>query len=116
MRVTAILVTIAIAVVASILGYQAGLAQGLAATGTAAAPIAHGPWAFGFGLFGLLIPLLFLFLFFGLARAAFWGGHWGGGPGHHAWDRTPPMFEEWHRRAHGERGSGTPPTSGQASV
>lgn len=114
MRVTAILVTVAIAVAVAALGYQAGLAQGLAASG-AVAPIAYAPWGFGFGVFGLLIPILFLFLFFGLARAAFWGGRWGGGHGHRAWDRTPPMFEEWHRRAHGETGATTPPTTGERS-
>jgi hypothetical protein len=61
-----------------------------------------GPFIGGF--IQCLIPLFFLFLFFGLLRMLFWRGRWGhgwGGPGH--WPGgLPPHFEEWHRRAHGE--------------
>jgi len=53
---------------------------------------------FGFGLFFCLPFLLLWFLFplFGWRR---WGWarqreHWGKG--------APPMFEEWHKRAHGQ--------------
>ena len=114
--------------------YQAGFAQGLAADGTvAAAPYPYYGWhpgGFGFGIFGFLGLLLFLFLLFGLARAAFGGGpRWGGpgygrgwgGPGEagrpHPWeDRARGAFDEWHRRAHeGESDDGgtgrTPPTT-----
>ncbi len=81
----------------------------------------RGHWGFGggFGFLGCLFPLLGLFLLFGLLRLAFghrhWGwrggyGRWGGGPGGmgggNAEHPAPPMFEEWHRRAHGEA---TPP-------
>ena len=64
------------------------------------------PWGVGFGCFG---PLLALFLFFIALRAfrfAFWGPRWGWGHHHHGpWGRqwengVPPMFEEWHQRAH----------------
>jgi hypothetical protein len=69
----------------------------------------HRPWGFGFGFFGFL---LLLFLFFAALRAfrfLFWGPRWGWGHhhgGHGPWGRTwengaPPMFEEWHKRAHG---------------
>ena len=82
----------------------------------------------GFGIFGLLFGLFFLFLVFGLIRAAFWGGRrgWGpggwGGPGHHGgpgqnpWiDRFGTSFDEWHRQAH-DRGSSTePPASNTTS-
>jgi hypothetical protein len=74
-------------------------------------PFGFGGPFFGFGFLGCLIPLFFLFLVFGLFRMAFmpwrrfgmhgrgpWGGH-----GRHDWENnTPPMFDQWHRRAHGE--------------
>lgn len=62
---------------------------------------------FGFGCFGILITLFL----FGLAMKAFrmmmWGPRWGHmhhGPWRHGWGErgVPPMFEEWHKRAHGE--------------
>ncbi len=66
----------------------------------------HRPhFGFGFGFFGFLITL-FLFLFALRAfRFLFWGSRWGHHKGH--WGRhweggAPPMFEEWHKRAHGE--------------
>ncbi len=81
--------------------YQAGVADGAAsaaAGGQAVHYVGHwGPWfGFGWGFFGLLFPLLFVFILFGLIRAAFWGGRpyrrWRYGP--------PPDVEEWHRRMH----------------
>jgi len=72
----------------------------------------HRPFGFGFGCFGLLLPLLFLFLLFGLLRALLWPrpwgwrhgwhGPWGRGPWNHKPGDSPPFFEEWHKRAHGE--------------
>ncbi len=99
--------------------YQAGLARGLADSGQVAPPgqgepgprpypyydpyYGHGPWGFGFGFFGFLFPLLFFFLIFALLRGLFWRG--GGGGPHGYWGRgVPPMFEEWHRRAHESKG------------
>lgn len=85
--------------------YEVGLSVGAAATGaTGTAAIAAHPyaWHVGFGFFpffGLLFPILFIFLILGLARAVFGGGHrmgYGGGP---------RMLEQWHKEAH-ERGSG----------
>ena len=72
----------------------------------------HHRGPFGFGVFGILFTILLVFLLFGLIRAAFGWGRWGGPPGR--WDPGggpggPPehwrqerdrMFEEWHRRAH----------------
>lgn len=108
-----VLVLILVAAGASIgfWAYNAGVAQGMVESGKVAAPAQgfapypfyYGPFfhPFGFGLFGLLIPLFFLFLFFGLLRALFWRGRWGGHGPHGRWaDGTPPMFDEWHRRAH----------------
>jgi hypothetical protein len=73
----------------------------------------HRPYGWGFG-FGCLVPLLVLFLFFIALRSfrwLFWGPRWGWGHphgGHGPWGRhwengVPPMFEEWHKRAHGEQ-------------
>lgn len=58
----------------------------------------HPGWGYGFfPLFGLLFPILFIFLIFGLVRAAFGGPRWGnGGP----WMDRQTMAEEWHRRMH----------------
>jgi hypothetical protein len=71
---------------------------------------------FGFGCFGLLVPLFLFFLAFAAMRHLFWG--WGPGFGwrHHMhmhqrgpwgekgpWgEGVPPFFAEWHRQAHGE--------------
>lgn len=103
------------------LAYNAGVAQGIAQSGQTVAPPGGGPggapypygpyygpyWhhPFGFGFFGFLFPLLFIFLFFGLLRGLFWHS-WGGGYRH--WGRgVPPEFEEWHRRAHEGKQTGT---------
>jgi len=94
--------------------YHLGLVQGMAQEGTLVAPPAGAPpYAYygpplhhgaHFGFFGLLFPLLFLFLAFGLVRSVVWRGHWG----HHGYGEhgLPPMFEEWHRRAHGPDSGG----------
>lgn len=61
---------------------------------------------FGFGCFGILLPLFLLFLAFAALRHMLWGPSWGGWGHHHLhnhgpWsDGVPPMFAEWHRRAH----------------
>jgi hypothetical protein len=67
---------------------------------------------FGFFPFGILGALFFLFLFFGFMRLLFFGRmhHYGHHHGHGPWGRhwengVPPMFNEWHKRAHGEAGS-----------
>jgi len=99
--------------------YNSGVAQGLAQSGKLPVPGPgagpypaypypvypygypfHGP--FGFGFFGLLGPILFIFLLFALLRGAFWRGYaWGG----HGGKGVPPRFEEWHRKAHESKGS-----------
>jgi hypothetical protein len=104
------------------LGYNLGVANGLAQAGgvAAAAPVvAPHFFFFGaplfFGLFGFLFFALFLrLLFFGfLARFAFGSfgrgprGRWGGRGGWRDFDEQDPRFrfEEWHRRAHQSRAS-----------
>ena len=99
---------IAVAAVIGIGAYHAGMAQGIAESRAVNAPAAGSPyvyvwprpWAFGFFPF---FPILFLLLFFGIARGLFWRGPWRGGCGYYGYDRVPPQFDEWHRRAHGER-------------
>src|SRR5262245_2067695 len=87
-----------------IAAYNAGVAHGIAESGRmiAAPPVGTPvfiwprPWGFGFFPF---FPLLFLFLFFSVVRGLLWRGPW-----HRRWayryEGVPPMFEEWHRRAH----------------
>jgi hypothetical protein len=89
------------------------------------APYFYRPFGFGFGFLGCLFPLLGFFLIFSLIRVIFWRGGWGGrrGWGGHGWgpgygsggpegqgqnfgpggQGVPPMFSEWHKRAHGEQ-------------
>lgn len=117
-----VLVLLAGAAGVGVIAYNYGVAQGLMQSGQIVAPEGgavpyaypyYGPFFFhrpffGFGLLGCLFPLLFFFVVFGLLRALFWRGPWGwgrrGGWGHHGpWGKgVPPMFEEWHKRAHGE--------------
>ena len=129
MGVLLALVLIAGAVSLGAYVYNIGIAQGLAQSGKLGDlppgaelrpyPYYGGPFwyhrPFGFGFFGCLGPLLFILLFFVLFRAVWWGGRWGHGPGWrhvHGDTGAPPMFEEWHRRAHGLGGEQTPPSSG----
>ena len=115
--------------------YQAGLSTAVTTAGdgaTVVAPVvvpAYGygygyGWHAGFGFFGFLATLFFLFIVFALVRAIFWRGGpgrrggWGpggyggygygkgpdgSGHGHGPWEsRANEAFDEWHRRAHGE--------------
>jgi len=107
---------LAVAVIALIVGvfaYQLGLSQGLATTIPAgAAPVAYygyPHWGFGFGFLGLLFPLFFLFLIFGLLRAAMWGGR--GGYGGRGWGNGRQRIEDLHDELHGKKPSGDQPSS-----
>jgi hypothetical protein len=119
--------------------YQAGLGTAITTAtgsgGVVVTPIVvpgygYGPNPFGvgFGFFGFLATLFFLFIVFGLARAVFsragagrqggWGGPgWHGGPGPGVWGgpggtgsdgggrapwetRARATFDEWHGQAH----------------
>ncbi len=112
--------------------YQAGVSTAVTtASGSAAAvPVvvpAYGygygwGWHAGFGFFGFLAGLFFLFIVFALIRAIFWRGGpgrrggWGsGGWGYDGYSKGPgwetrgsQSFDEWHRRAHGETPPGDP--------
>ena len=119
--------------------YQAGLAQGVIDAGRlpagAVVPVAgygYGYGFHGFGFLGLLFPILFLFLIFGLVRAAFgrgrhygpgwggrgyWGKGYGPGMGPDAWrEERERQISDLHRRLHDEEASpGTTSSSGPGS-
>ena len=126
LRIVSALVLIAAIAGIAFFAFQAGVAKGSPVTieapsgQTAPAPYPyygygygmpfHRPWGFGFGFFGFLIPLFLFFLVLRAFRFLFWGARWGHhmGGGHGPWGRrweggAPPMFEEWHKRAHGEQ-------------
>jgi len=108
--------TLVILVIVGVIGYQIGVSQNITAqlpAGTGVAPYYYGPWGWGmgFGFLGLLFPLFFFFLIFGLLRAAIWGGRgWGGGYGHMS---RRERLEDIHRELHGEKpqSGGTSSTS-----
>ena len=120
LRIVAALVLIAAIAGIAYFAFQAGVAQGSPITiqspsgETAPFPYPyygygpfHRPFGFGFGFLGCLIPLFLFFLLFGAFRFLFWGPRWGWGHHHGPWARrwengVPPMFEEWHKKAHGE--------------
>ena len=109
-------------------GYQIGIGQNIAAQVPAAgAPVPYYGYpygfGFGFGFLGFLFPLFFLFLIFGLLRAAMWGGRGWGRNGHHGYgsgpgrwsggpwgDEARSRIEELHKELHGEK-----PASGGSS-
>lgn len=128
-RVFALLVIAGLLVSGGFMAYQAGVAQGIsqapalasaiekAAENGQVAPIppmyGYGhPYGYGFprhfGFFpigGICLSIFFLFLAFAFLKMAFfrrwrhhhghWGRHWEG--------EAPSMFDEWHKRAHGEK-------------
>lgn len=126
LRILSGLVLVAAIAGIAFFAFQAGVAQGSPVTiqapsGEAAQMPYYGmPFGyrgfhpmpfFGFGCFGILIPLFLLFLAMRAFRFAFWGPRWGHHMhgGHGPWGRgrwgegnVPPMFDEWHKRAHGE--------------
>ncbi len=102
--------------------YQAGIAQGSPVTIQAPAGESvpapypyygwggpyHRPFGFGFGFFGFLLMLFLFFVALRAFRFLLWGPRWGwahhSGPWGRHWENgVPPMFEEWHKRAHNER-------------
>jgi hypothetical protein len=123
LRIVSALVLIAAIAGIAFFAFQAGVAQGSPVTiqapegQTAPMPypypyygwgMPYRHWGFGFGFFGFLIPLFLFFLVLRAFRFLFWGsrfgwGHHHRGPWGRGWENgLPPMFEEWHKRAHGE--------------
>ena len=126
LRIVAALVLIAAIAAIGFFAFQAGIAQGspitIEAPSGESAPLPqpyygygygmpfHRPWGFGFGCFGPLLALFLLFLAFKAFRVMLWGPRWGWGqrgsygPWGRRWENgVPPMFDEWHKRAHGEQ-------------
>jgi len=123
MKIVSALVLVAAIAGIAFFAYQAGVVHGSpvtiqAPTGeTSPAPYPydgmpfgygmHGAFFpfFGFGCFGLLIPLFLFFLAMRAFRFMAWGPRWGRHMhGHwHGEDGVPPMFSEWHKRSHGEQ-------------
>lgn len=121
-RIIAALVLIAAIVGLGAFAYRAGMSQGMAIDPQqfesgrfpTAPYMAYGYRGFHPG--GFLVPFFLMLLVFGAIRSLLWGGprrwrHMHGYPGMYRGagfancERgLPPMFEEWHRRAH-EQGS-----------
>ena len=123
-RILAGLVLLAAIAGIAFFAYNAGVTQGT--TVNVQAPAAQSqvvpvygygmPFApfhpfFGFGCFGILIPLFLLCLAFAAMRHLIWGPRMMGDRHmrfarhmHDAWgeDGVPPMFAELHRRAHAQ--------------
>lgn len=102
------LVVLAMLAVIGVYTYNLGLAHGLAESGRIAAvqgqggPVVVWPHPWGFGFFPIF-PLLILIFWFVVLRGLLWGrrGYYRGyGP-----CGMPPMFDEWHRRAHEQQGA-----------
>jgi hypothetical protein len=117
-RFIAFLVLVGLLAVVGVNIYNAGVSAGIASdVGHAiasGAPIPAGyysgaylgqPWGAGFGFGGFLIGLFFLFLFFGLIRAAFGWNRWGGYRGRYERGRHGGWHEymgAWHDEQHGK--------------
>jgi hypothetical protein len=119
LRIVAGLVLLAAIAAITFFAFQAGVANGSPVTIEAPsgqsvpAPYpyygfgygmrAYHPFGFGFGCFGPLLALFLLFVVLKSFRFLFWGPRWGWGH-RHGWGEhgAPPMFEEWHKRMHGE--------------
>jgi hypothetical protein len=120
-RIIAALVLIAAIAGVAFFAFNAGVATHVQvpATGNGQMPYpyyGYGFWHpfpfFGFGCFAPLIGLFLLFIALRAFSFLFWGprwGHWGQmhRAGRRGWGEeggVPPMFQEWHNRAHGQPG------------
>jgi hypothetical protein len=127
-RIVAALVLIAAVAGVAFFAFNAGMATHvqLPAAGSGQGPYPYyGFWHpfpfFGFGCFGPLIILLLLFLALRAFSFVLWGPRWGHWRHMHrgwrrGWDEeggVPPMFKEWHDRAHGQTEPGGPENNNQ---
>ena len=123
LRIISALVLIATIAGIGFFAYQAGFAHGSPVTIEAPSgdanvmpapyygygygmPFHRGHFGFGFGCFGPLLAFFLVVLALKSFRMLFWGPRWGWGHHRHGpWGRrweggVPPMFNEWHKRAH----------------
>lgn len=116
-----VILALLIALIAGGIGFAIGTTTTLPADAAGAVttvPVAWGWAGWGFPFFpliGFLFVVMLIVLVVGGARRAAWrGGYgphaWGPGPG----DPRRQMFDDWHRRAHGEPGQPTPQPSAPA--
>jgi hypothetical protein len=129
-RLIGLLLVIGLIVGGGAMAYRAGVSQGISqapAVATAISKAAESgqvapvpPMMYGYGMrgyghhfgffpFGAICgSIFFLFLFFGFIKMMFFRRMWHGRHGHHGpWGKdweggVPPMFNEWHKHAHGE--------------
>jgi hypothetical protein len=125
-RLIGVLLLVGLVAAGGYMAYRAGITQGIAQAPAVATAISEAtesgqpvppmygyhPYAFGyphrFGFFplgGICFSIFFLFLFFGLLKMIFFRP-WRHGHMHGPWGKkwegnVPPMFDEWHTRAHG---------------
>jgi len=125
LRIVSALVLIAAIAGIGFFAYQAGVANGSPVTieapagGANAVPVPYYGYGygipfrhfgFGFGCFGPLLAFFLVVLALKSFRMLFWGPRWGWGHHRGHWGRRweggpPPIFDEWHKRAHGEEPS-----------
>jgi hypothetical protein len=142
LRVLGTLLFIGLIAGGGLMAYRAGVADGVAQAPQVAEAIQQSaengqgiPYApmyghgygfhhrhhFGFFPFGILGAIFLLFLFFGFMRMIFFGRMHYGGHRHGPWGRhweegVPPMFSEWHKRAHKvPEGGGETPSDSDSS-
>ncbi len=130
-RLLAVLLALAAIAGIAYLAFNAGVSQGLASQVAAGQGSAGNPayprygwpywWTgfpfYGFGFLGVLFGVFLLVLVFRAISFAFWGPRWGYGRHirrgwQHGWEDesgVPPMFREWHDRAHKSNEPGTTP-------
>jgi hypothetical protein len=128
-RLIGVLLLLGLVAAGGYMTYKAGLAQGIAQSPDVAAaieksvengqfapvmPIYGYPRPYGFGhpyffnpFLAVCGSILFFFLFFGALRMIFfrpWHRGWAHHRHHAPWGKweggVPPMFDEWHKRAH----------------
>ena len=114
-----VLAAVALVALVAVIGtsvYNAGLSQGVAEAARVAAasgdpaPVVVAPYGghygygyggWGFGFFGIFFWILGFLLIFGLLRAAFGWGRWGGGgPGRGGWESRQERLSELHKELH----------------
>lgn len=137
LRIIAGLVLVAAIAGIAFFAFQAGVVKGSPVTIQAPSgdvPVAPAPYpmygygyghgmpfhhfGFGLGCFGILIPLFLFFLAMKAFRMMVWGPRWGHmrhHGDHRFWGRhwegeVPPMFDEWHKKAHNVPTGGGEPT------